>query len=162
MTNNSILRSGDLQNAVRVFVCSAGVVFLFLASALFLVNLANPADLSSANDPIFHLPLTWVFWIVGGVGMLVAMICLFATKSLLPAIVVAVFALCFLACRVFVSAFDISQGFGGYLGGLGGVFGMSGRTTDLLLIAVNSCLLVGSIVAVCMERKQKSLGGVGI
>lgn len=148
-----------MQSMVRLFIYSAGVVLLFLASALCLVNLANPADLSPTNDPILHLPVTWLFWIVGGIGSLVAMICLFVQKSLLPAMLVAGFALGFLGCRVFVSAFDISQGFGGYLGGLGSVFGMSGRATDLLLIAVNSCLLVGSIVAVYVERRPKSFGG---
>jgi len=162
MTSNSTSTPGIMQSVVRVFVHLAGVVLLFLASALFLVNLTNPDDLSPANDPIFHQPVTWVFWIVGGIGTLVAMVCLLVQKSLLPAMLVAVFALCFLACRVFVSAFDISQGFGGYLGGLGGVFGMSGRATDLLLIAVNSCLLVGSIVVVCVERRQKNVSGVEV
>jgi hypothetical protein len=162
MTHNSILTSGAGQSVVRVFLYSAGVVILFLATALFLVNLTNPVDLSPVNDPILHLPVTRVFWMVGGLGTVVAMVCLFTQKTLLPATLVAGFALGFLACRVFVSVFDISQGFGGYLGGVGGLFGMSGRAADTLLVATNLYLLAGSVVSVYVERTQKNLGeGVG-
>ena len=132
---------------------------LFLATALFLVNLTNPVDLSPVNDPILHLPMTRVFWMVGGLGTVVAMVCLLAQRTLLPAILVAGFALGYLVCRVFVSAFDISQGFGGYLGGVGGLFGMSGRAADTLLVATNLYLLAGSVVSVYVERRQKTLGG---
>ncbi len=159
MTNHSILTSGAGQSVIRVFVHSAGVIILFLTSALFLVNLTNPVDLSPVNDPILHLPMTRVFWTVGGLGTVVGMVCLLAQRTLLPAILVAGFALGFLACRVFVSAFDISQGFGGYLGGVGGLFGMSGRAADTFLVATNLYLLAGSLVSVYVQRRQKTLGG---
>lgn len=132
---------------------------LFLATALLIVNLLTPVDLSPVNEPILHLPITLVFWMVGGLGTVVAMVCLLAQKTMLPATLVAGFALGFLACRVFVSAFDISQSFGGYLGGVGGLFGMSGRTADMLLVAANLYLLAGSFVSVYVERKRKALGG---
>ena len=159
MTNNSLLTTGVRQSMIRVFVYSAGGIILFLASAMFLVNFTNPVDLSPVNDPILHLPMTRVFWMVGGLGTLVSLVCLFGQKILLPATLVAGFALGFLACRVFVSACDSSQGFGGYLGGVGGLFAMSGRTADTLLVVTNLYLLAGSIVSVYVERKQKASDG---
>ncbi len=96
---------------------------------------------------------------VGGLGTVVAMVCFLAQKTMLPTKLVARFALGLLICRAFVSAFDISQGFGGYLGGVGGLFGVSGRTADTLLVATSLYLLAGSVVSVYVERKRKTLGG---
>lgn len=159
MTNHSGSTSGFRRGAVRVFLHSAGVMILFVATALFLANLATPADLSPINDPILHLPLTRVFWMAGVLGTLVGMICLLARKTRLPASVVAAFALAFLACRVLVSAFDLSEGFGGYLGGVGDLFGLSGRSADTLLLAMNVYLLAGGVVSFYVDQKLKTPGG---
>lgn len=159
MTNHSESTSGLRQGVVRVFLHSAGVMILFVATALFLANLATPADSSPINDPILHVPLTPVFWVVGALGALVGMICLLARKTRLSESVVAGFALAFLACRALVWAFDLSEGFGGYLGGVGGLFGVSGRRVDTLLLAMNLYLLAGCVVSFYLDQKLKAPGG---
>jgi len=158
MTNDSSMTRGVRGTLVRLFVCSAGVLVLFLASVLFLSNLTRPADLSPVNDPVLKVPLPWLFWVVGGLGTIVALTCLLHRRPTLPAWLVGGCALGYVGCRCFVSAFGICEGFGGYLGEVGGLFGLRGQTTDLVLVATCLYLLAGSSLSVYLERKQNALG----
>lgn len=149
-----------MQTLTRSFIIAAGVMFLFVAAALVISNQTTPADLAPTNDPLFQVPIPRVFWWTGGIGVAVALVCLFAQKPLLPTILVALCALGFLACRVYVSATGISAGFAGYLSGLGDAFGIRGGTAEILLIGMSCFLLIGCWVALGLELKQKSRVGL--
>ena len=144
-----------MQKLVRNFIYSAGAIFLFVATAMFLANLTNPPDLAPANDPIFHIPLPLIFWIVGGLGVAVALVCLFARNRRLQITLVFLFAMSFLACRLYVSVLDVSNGFKGYLGGLAAAFGIGAGTADALLIGIGFYLLTGCLASRFVESKKK-------
>jgi hypothetical protein len=136
-----------MQNLVRGFIYSAGAIFLFLATALFLVKVTSPADLSPVNDPAFHVPVSRHFWIVGGIGLAVALVCLFARNSRLQTTLVMLVGIAFLGSRISVSVLGVSHGFKGYLGPLADAFGIQAGTADGLLIVVNLYLLIGCLVS---------------
>ncbi len=143
-----------MQNLVRSFIYSAGAILLFVATALFLVNFTTPADFAPAREPVFHLTVPLVFWTVGGVGLLVATVCLFGRNTSFNITLVSVFAASLLGCRVLVSVLDISDGFKGYLGGVADAFGLQGSTADALLIVTSLYLLAGCMVSHFLESKH--------
>ncbi len=136
-----------MQSLVRGFIYSAGAILLFLATALFLVNLTSPADLSPINDPVFHAPVSRWFWIVGGLALAVASVCLFAQNGRLQTRLVMLFALAVLGSRICVSLLEISDGLKGYLGPLADAFGIQAGTADTLLVATGVYLLAGGFCA---------------
>ena len=143
-----------MKNLTRLFVCSAGTILLFVATAAFLCNQAMPVDMEPLNDPIFHVPLPRLFWIVCGVGMVGGMICLMTHKNKVQLTLVALCALTFLGCRTWVAISGISAGFAGYLGGLGRVFGIDGATMERILCVACVYLLMGCIASFFLERKM--------
>ncbi len=149
-----------MNNLTRLFVCSAGAILLFGATALVLCNRAMPVDIEPLNDPLFHMPMPRVFWIVCGVGTAVALVCLFARKTKVQLVLVALSGLMFLCCRTWVAISGISTGLAGYLGGLGRVFGIDGATTDKFLCAASVYLLMGSIALFFLERKRAVSNGI--
>lgn len=149
-----------MQRLARGFFYSAGAIFLFVATALFLVNLTSPADLSPTNDPVFHVSVPRLFWIVGGIGSAVALVCLFARNTRLQTTMVSLFAIGFLGSRMCVSVLDVSNGFKGYLGPVADAFGLQASTADKLLIVTSLYLLIGCIVARQVESGQKVAKGI--
>ena len=149
-----------MNNLTRLFVCSAGTILLFGATALVLCNRSLPVDMEPLNDPIFHVPLPRLFWIVCGVGMVAGMICLMTHKTKVQLTLVALCALTFLGCRTWVSLSGISSGFAGYLGGLGRVFGIEGGNTEIILCAASVYLLAGCIALFFLERKRAVNSGI--
>jgi len=119
-----------------------------------------PVDIEPLNDPLFHMSLPRVFWIVCGVGTAVALVCLFARKTKVQLVLVALSGLMFLGCRTWVAISGISTGLAGYLGGLGRVFGIDGATTGKFLCAASVYLLMGSIALFFMERKRAVSNGI--
>ncbi len=136
-----------MQSLVRGFIYFAGAILLFVATALVLVNLTSPADLSPINDPVFHAPVSRWFWIVGGLALAVASVCLFARNSRLQTTLVMLFALAFLGSRISVSVLGVSDGFKGYLGPLADVFGIQAGTADTLLLGTSLYLLIGCLAS---------------
>lgn len=157
MSKNCIVKPPTMESLTRAFILLAGTTLLFLASALGLANLANPADLSPPNDPLFQLPIPTLFWIAGGLGTVAALVCFFAREARLSIGLVALLASAFLGCRVYVAIASVSDGFGGYLGGLGGVYGLRGGTADVVMVTIHSCLLAGCLASALLERKRKNL-----
>ena len=62
--------------AVRFFTNSAGALLLAVALALFIANW-DSAGLTQLHDPVFVISMQNLFWIVGAIALVVAMICLF-------------------------------------------------------------------------------------
>lgn len=119
-----------------------------------------PVDIEPLNDPIFHMPLPRVFWIVCGVGTAVALVCLFARKIKVQLVLVALCGLMFLCCRTWVAISGISTGLAGYLGGFGRVFGIDGATTEKIICAASVYLLTGCIALFFLERKRAVSSGI--
>ncbi|MCW5555309.1 MAG: hypothetical protein KIS67_24500 [Verrucomicrobiae bacterium] len=142
-----VLNHDARQRWVRGFIHSAGAILLFLATALFLVNATSPADWSPTNVPILRVPVSRLFWFVGGIGMAVGLICLLAKNSRLPMALVSVMATSLLAARIGGSALGLSHGFKGYLGPLADAFGVPASTADGWLIATSGYLLLGCLVS---------------
>lgn len=149
-----------VKTLMRLFVCSAGTILLFVATGAFLCYQAMPVDLEPLNDPVFHVPLPRLFWIVCGVGMVVGMICLMTHKTKVQLTLVALCALTFLGCRTWVSLSGISLGFAGYLAGLGRVFGIGGGNMEKILCAASVYLLAGCIASLFLKRKIEVNNGI--
>lgn len=149
-----------MNNLTRLFICSAGIILLFVATALALCNRAMPVDIEPLNDPLFNMSLPHVFWIVCGVGTAAALVCLLTRKTKVQLVLVALCGLMFLGCRTWVAISGISAGFAGYLGGLGRVFGIDGATTEKILCAASVYLLTGCIALFFLERKRTVSSGI--
>lgn len=150
-----------MPRLVRGFIYSAGAIFLFLATALFLVNATSPADWSPTNVPILRVPVSRLFWVVGGIGLAIGLICLLARQCKLPIALVSVIATSLLAARIGASASGLSNGFKGYLGRLADAFGVSAGTADGWLMAASGYLLIGCLAswrAVSKPSPSKATG----
>lgn len=64
---------------------SAGAILLAGATALILINLTSPIDYVQPRDPIFLAPLNDLFWIIGAVGAITALVCFFSEGWILRA-----------------------------------------------------------------------------
>lgn len=87
-----------LNRIVRVFVFSAGLLFLATALAK-LISGAGSARILQSPDPILDIPFRHVLLIVGGIEMLVAMLCLFSSRAQLQAGVIALLSTNFILYR---------------------------------------------------------------
>lgn len=150
-----------MQNLVRIYVCSAGTIFLFVATALCLSNRTIPADMVSLSDPIFHVPLPRLFWIVAAVATAVALVCLFTHQTKVQVALVVLGTSSFLACRLWVAAADSTTHLGGYLGRLGSTFGIEGTTADGVLTGLGGYLLAGSVAALFLLRRPAPVAPTG-
>ena len=119
-----------------------------------------PVDIEPLNDPLFHMPLPRLFWIVCGVGTAVALVCLLTRKAKVQLVLVALCGLMFLGCRTWIAISGISAGFAGYFSGLGRVFGIDGATTEKILCAASVYLLTGCIALFFLERKRTVSNGI--
>jgi hypothetical protein len=63
-----------------IFTHSAAALLLLAASALFLINLTGPVHLVLPRDPVTGISLRYLFWIAGGIAVLVASFCLFSER----------------------------------------------------------------------------------
>jgi len=150
-----------MQYLVRGFIYSAGAILLFMATALFLVNITSPRDLAPPNIPFFPLNIRWVFWIVSGANMAMALVCLFGKSTSLQLKLISVLATGTLGCRLVAPSLEITNSFRGYLGPVADAFAIQGGTADILLIAVNLYLLAGSFASHFLAEKLKAINGVG-
>ncbi len=142
-----------MQNLIRIQVCSAATILLFVATALCLGNWNPPVDLVILSDPIFHVPLPRLFWIAAVIATLVALVCLFTHKAKAQVTLVALYTLSFMTYRFWVVASGITPGLGGYLGRLGSTFGITGTTADGVLMGLGWYLLTGSAASLLLLRR---------
>ena len=143
---------------IQLFKDSAGVILLAVGTALFLTNWTNPADLVTPLDPVLSLSLRTVFWVAGGVAMIVALICLFANRMEWP--------LCLLAWLglnglVYIGGTHLQgyQGVAGFLEGLSYAFRLPPDLGDVLVSLLAGYLLAGGIVSLLWLRKLEKADG---
>ena len=142
------------EKAIKGFIHSAGVIFLFVATGLFLVNVTSQPDLAPPNDPIFQIPVPVLFWIVGVVCLAMSAGCLFLKDTMLQVGLIVFLAIGYLGARLGLALLDISNGFTGYLGPLANAFGIQAGTADALLIVASFYLLSGCLWFRLTDKRQ--------
>src|SRR5579885_136466 len=80
------------------FVVSAGGMLLVTGMAKLLSGFGN-AEVLGTTDPVFKIDFRLLFWIVGGVEVVIAVVCAFSKKIKLPAILIAWLATSFIGYR---------------------------------------------------------------
>src|SRR4051812_40624213 len=88
-----------MRLATRWFLYSVGVILALTAAAKFVSAMGNARILQSP-DPIFGIPFRSVFWIVGGIEIVVALVCLFGRRLNLGSGAVAWLATSFVFYRI--------------------------------------------------------------
>ncbi len=124
------------------FLTSAGVVLAATGAAKFLSG-AGTAPILSLPDPIFGIPFRWLFWIVGGIELTIASVCLLTSRSLLSAELTAWLATAFAVYRLgllFVAYRKPCP----CLGTLVQAIRLPPRAADLAVKAAFAYLLIGS------------------
>jgi hypothetical protein len=128
---------------LRIFTHSAAALVLAMASALLLINLTAPKDLVQPHDPIFALSFRSMFWIIGGLGLVVALVCLFVERPTQAATWLAWLATNFLAYRIGLVSMGCHS-LTGFLGSVTYAFGIPAKTASVLTDVAFAYLLGGS------------------
>jgi predicted RNA-binding Zn-ribbon protein involved in translation (DUF1610 family) len=141
-----------MQKAISIFTLSAGALLLALASALFLINWTGPADLVQPRDPLFFMPLDELFWIIGGIAMVLALLCFFSERPTLPIMLLAWFAFNFWIYRLGLLA-EGCRSLTGFLGGFPRALGISSQAATVMGDLFFASLLIGSCTALWLSRR---------
>jgi hypothetical protein len=130
----------------RFFTNTAAALLLAMATALFIINLSGPPHLVLPRDPISGLSLRYLFWIIGGLAVLIAWFCLFSVRSshLIPW--VAWFATNFLIYRIALY-FEGCHSLTGFLASVTYAFGLPAKAASVLVDVAFAYLLIGSSAA---------------
>jgi hypothetical protein len=134
---------------IRIFIYSAGALLFAMASAAFMTNWTTDGFVS-AHDPIFLITIHSLFWIVGGVNLTIAMICLFGRQISLQLTLVL-----WLSVSLMYYHLGLPGGFKSIIGNLSDVFGITVDTTDDLFEIQVLYLLTGSCLSMLWLWLQK-------
>src|ERR1035437_4880545 len=140
---------------LRIFTNSAAALLLAMASALFLINLTGPVHLVQPHDPIFAISLRYLFWIIGGIAVLAAWLCLFSERPALPTAWVAWLATNFLIYRIGLywnGCHDLT----GFLGSFSYAFGIPAKAANMMADLAFAYLLMGSCAALLWQWRRSS------
>jgi len=140
---------------IRVFTGSTVALLAALAAAVFLCNWASET-LIQPHDPVLLISTRILFWILGAVGSVLALICIFAKNPQLKLILILWFALNLIIYGIGLSWVG-AHGAYGYLGGLADTFGLSTSTAETILKALFVYLLVGSSALLAWSWLQKPI-----
>jgi hypothetical protein len=127
---------------VRLFLLSAGVLLSITAIAK-LISASGGARILQTPDPILSVPFRYVFWVVGGIELVVALVCFLGTQVGLRAGLVAWLATGFVAYRIGLLWVGYSKPCS-CLGTLTDALHMSPQTADTAMKIVLAYLLIGS------------------
>jgi hypothetical protein len=131
--------------ATRFFTNSAGALLLAVALAMFIANWAS-APLTQPHDPVLMVPMQNLFWIVGAVALVVAMVCLFGERVWLKMTLILWLVVNLLAYQIGFSLKGGHSGFSVYLNSLAEAFGISPIAAGLILQIIFVYLLLGGCV----------------
>lgn len=140
-----------MQKAIPIFVRSVGGLLLAVATALLLINLTNPPGYVLPHDPVFGIRLGDWFWIVGGVGAIVAFVCLFSERLDMP-----LFLLTWIGLNYLVIRFGLSwtgcHNLTGFLPGFSRAFAITPAVANELANVTFGYLLFGGCICLWLER----------
>jgi DNA-directed RNA polymerase subunit RPC12/RpoP len=137
----------------RCFIDSAAALLSAVAVALMLSNLAS-ATLVPPRDPVLMISTRTLFWILGAIGLAVALICIFTRQTQLKLTLILWFALNLVVYEVGLQ-WAGAHGARGYLGTLADTFDFSTGTVDTVLKTSFLYLLVGSSALLVWSWLQK-------
>jgi hypothetical protein len=141
---------------MKFFTASAGSMLLAIATSLFLINLTSPSDLVMPHDPIFFLSVRHLFWIIGSIALVTALVCLFDGQPVRQMVLLAWLATNF-AIYEFGAYWQGCRGLTGYLGGFSQVFGISPRIANAIAIAVLAYMLIVSYASLLWLWRNKRM-----
>lgn len=148
MTSSYAMKNSLLA---RRFLNSAGVLLLTFALALAWCNMAN-WSLVPPHDPLSGLSLRTVFWILGGLFLAVALVCLGVGAHFLRIFLVAWVAFGFEVYQIGL-LFAPSRAIHGYFGYLSAVFNLPLQMVALLAQGAFLYLLAGGLFFVLQHRR---------
>ena len=119
---------------------------LAVALAMFIANWAS-AGLTQPHDPVLMVPMQNLFWIVGIIALIVAMICLFGEQVWLKITLVLWLAVNLLAYQIGLLWKGSHAGFSVYLSSLADAFGITSHTAYLILGILFLYLLIGGLAS---------------
>lgn len=141
---------------IRIFLWSAGLLFLMTAVAKF-VSSSGGARILQTPDPLLGLSFGTVFWIVGGIETFVALFCFFGKRPALQTGLVAWLATNFVVYRIGLKWVGYHKPCG-CLGNLTDALHISPETADTAMKVVLAYLLIGSYAILAWFRIQSRKG----
>ncbi len=138
---------------MRLFLVSAGVLLSITAIAK-LISASGGARILQTPDPILSVPFREVFWVVGGIELVVALVCFFGRQAGLQAGLVAWLGTSFVAYRVGLLWVGYTKPCG-CLGTLTGALHISPQAADTAMKIVLGYLLIGSYGVLFRLWKEK-------
>jgi hypothetical protein len=127
---------------IRIFIHSAGVLLLAMATVLFVGNWIDTSFIQP-HDPVFSISMRNLFWIVAGGFFAVALLCLFGERAFQQMLWVAWLATNFELYQLSM-VYSGSRSLNVYLGSFHEVLGISTGTMGLMTEIVFAYLLIGS------------------
>jgi len=146
----------DTQRMIRAYTYSAGSLLLALATVLIVSNLRpKPIDFVPGRDLVFNAPLPILYWILAGILVTAALLCLFGTNTTLQVRTLLVLAAYLAGYRIVLNFMGATGGLKGYIGGVAEPFGLSPGAMAGLLAAIVGYLFVGSVIAIVISRAEE-------
>ena len=143
----------------RVFLLSAGFLLL-TTSVAKLISSVGHAHILASEDPILTIPFRYLFWIVGTLELVVAMVCFFGKNLKMQAGLIAWIATSFLTYRLSLTWIGYHRPCS-CLGNLTDALHIRPETADLAMKIVLAYLLVGSYVMLFwLWRQQHNMGAL--
>jgi hypothetical protein len=130
------------MKTARLFIYSAGVLLLLTAVAKFISSFGHGTILQ-VRDPLVGLQFRDLFRIVGGIEVVVALVCILSKRIWFPAGLVAWLATSFMAYRLNLSLIGYYKPCS-CLGNLTDALHISPQTADTAMKIVLGYLLIGS------------------
>jgi hypothetical protein len=127
---------------MKFFTNSSGAFLLAIATSLFLINWTSPAYMVLPHDPVLVLSLRHLFWLVGGITLVIGLVCLFddqpTRQMLLLAWLATIFSV-YVCGAYWVGCHSLT----GYLGGFSQAFGITEKMANsLAMVGVGYLLAV--------------------
>jgi hypothetical protein len=138
---------------LKSFNTSAGFIFLAMAIAHFIGNQGEATI--QPPDPIFDVSSRYLFWILAGVEMLVAIVCLFTKLTSLKTLSIFWLTSNLLIYRLFLYYFGVHS-VRAYYSTMAYSFGVSVDTTNVLMALLTAYIWLGSGLSLFMLRKKSN------
>ena len=129
------------MNWNRFFIYSAGAILLVFALDRFIIAAGN-SSLLAFPEPMFGIPLRRAVWIIGGLELVVAIICLFRKNTDIQPVLLAVFATSFVGLQI--GSFWMDEHPAIFIGSLTDPLRISRGTMGFLIHLLPVYLLAGS------------------
>lgn len=141
------------RKPINIFLRSASAL-LVVAAIAKLVSSAGSARIMQNPDPILAIPFRHVFWIVGGIELVIAMVCIFDKRIEIKAGLVAWLATSFLVYRIGLILVGYHKPCS-CLGNLTDALHIPPQTADMAMKIILAYLLIGSYASLFWLWRQR-------